>query len=103
MGRIGLIKFINRDERWTHEYEDTIHVFFQRFNASFVVALGFFPVKRPEGIIAAVKIAYHVRFLTRIFGVRVTFARVVNYCLLLPLALNTTYLYYGHPLVAFER
>jgi hypothetical protein len=37
-------------------------------NAGFVVALGFFPVERPEGVSTAVKIAYHARFLVRIIG-----------------------------------
>ena len=70
---------INRDKIWTDKYKDTIHVFLQRLNASSVVVLGFCPVKRPEGVITAVKIAYHARFLNSIFGDRATFARVVNY------------------------
>jgi hypothetical protein len=50
-------------------------------DAGFVVALGFFPVKRPERISTAVETTYHVGFCARIIGDR-TFARAVNYCLL---------------------
>jgi hypothetical protein len=75
---------ISTDKIWTDEYKDTIHVFLQRLNAGFVVALGFFPVERPEGISTAVKIAYHARFLS-IIGGGSTFATIVSYCLL-PLA-----------------
>ena len=73
---------ISTDKIWTNEYKNTVHVLLQRFNASIVVALGFCPVERPEGVSTSMKIAYHVRILIRIFVDRATFARVVNYCLL---------------------
>jgi hypothetical protein len=42
------------------------------------VTLGFFPVKRPEGVSTSMKIlmkiAYHARILTRIIGDRASFA-----------------------------
>ena len=69
---------ISRNKIWTNEYKDTVHVLLQRFNASIVVALGLCPVKGPEGVSTAVKIAYHVRILTRILVDRAAFARVVN-------------------------
>ena len=73
---------IGTDKIWTDKYKDTIHVFLQRLNAGFVVALRFFSVKGPERISTAVEITYHVGFCARIIGDR-TFARVVNYWLLL--------------------
>jgi hypothetical protein len=73
---------IDSDKIWTDEYKDTIHVILQRLNPGFVVTLRFFAVKRPEGVSTAIKIAYHARFSASILGDRVTFARVVNDCLL---------------------
>jgi hypothetical protein len=57
-------------------------------NAGFVVALCFFPVKRPQRVSTAVKIAYHARFLARIIGGSAAFAMVVSYCLLSLVALG---------------
>ena len=87
----------------TNKYEDTIHVFFQRLNASFVVALGFLPVKIPQSISTTIKVAYYVGFLARIIGDWATFARIVNYCLL-PLwgPRGTTHLAYRMPRVDLE-
>jgi hypothetical protein len=73
---------IGTERIWTDEYKDTVHVFLQRLNPGFVVALGFFPIKRPEPTSSAMKIAYHVRFSARIIGDRASFTRVVNYWLL---------------------
>ena len=69
------------DKIWTDKYKDTIHVILQRLNPGFVVTLCFFPVKSPERVGTAIKIAYHARFSARILGNRTTFARVVNDCL----------------------
>jgi hypothetical protein len=91
------------DETWTDEYKDTLHVVLQSLNQGFVVALGFFPVKGPEGVGTAVKIAYHARFSTRIIGDRATFVGVFNQQLL-PLwwPWGTTYPDYGLQRVVLE-
>ena len=72
---------IGTDKIWTDKYKDSIHILLQRLDAGFVVALGFFPIKRPQRISSAVEITYHAGFWARIIGDR-TFARVVNtaYC-----------------------
>jgi len=43
----------------TDKYENAVHIFLQRLNLGFVLALGFFSVKVPERVGATVKIAYH--------------------------------------------
>jgi hypothetical protein len=93
---------ISTNKIWTDKYKDTIHVFLQRLNAGFVVALRFFPVKRPERISTAVETTYHAGFCVRIIGDR-TFTRVVN-CCLLPLwwRWGSTYPNQGLPRVVHE-
>jgi hypothetical protein len=66
---------------WTDKYKDSFHILLQSLDAGFVVALGFFPVKRPEWISTAVETTYHVGFCARIIGDR-TFGRVFIYWLL---------------------
>ena len=74
---------LSTDKKWTNKYKDTIHIVLQRLNAGFVVALCFFPIKRPQRVSTAVKIADHTRFLARIIiRVGAAFAMVVSYCLL---------------------
>jgi hypothetical protein len=51
---------------WTDKYKDIIHVVLQSLNPGFVVALRFFPVKSPERVGTAIKIAYHARFSTMV-------------------------------------
>ena len=70
---------INTEKIWTDKYKNTIHVVLQSLNPGLVVALCFFPVKRPEGVGTAVKIANHARFLARIIDNRATFAKVVKH------------------------
>jgi hypothetical protein len=93
---------VGTDKIWTDKYKDAIHILLQRSNAGFVVALGFFPVKRPERISTAVEITYHAGFCFRIIGDR-TSAWVVNYCLL-PLwwRWGSTYPNQGLPRVLLE-
>ena len=80
---IGLTEsVISTDEIWTNKYKDTIHVVLQSLDLGLVVALCFVPVKRPEGVGTAVKIAYHARFWARIITDRATFAGVFKHRLL---------------------